>query len=366
MPAITELTARQRVGSLLYYAIVILLGYLLYLIFAPFLVPLAWAAVIVVVTYPAYEWAARRWNPTIAALLTTIAVTAILIVPIVFLMIAFVKQGMSAVQTLNTKISTGTSMTWLDHMWTRIQAHLPQMNLGSFDESIHSYIDQGVSSLAARIGTILKHTAGFFFDAGLTILAMFYLYRDGDSMMGRVREILPFQPAHRDRMLLSVHELIYASVISSLAAGVVHAFLGGVAFEVAGVNSPIFWGVLMGLCSFIPVIGSVLVWGPLAIGLMFAGHWKSGIFLVIACAVIIGMVDNFIRPWLISGRSKMGGLVILIAVLGGISVFGMLGVVLGPIVVAIVAGVLDLYAPSAESENTEVKLHAKRAKAVLE
>jgi predicted PurR-regulated permease PerM len=363
---VTESTARQRVGTLLYYGIVILLGYLLYLIFAPFLVPLAWAAVIVVVTYPAYTWTARRWNPTTAALVTTIAVTAVLIVPIVIVMIEFVKQGVSAVQTLNSKISAGSSMTWLDHIWTRIQMRFPQMNLDNFDASLHSYFDQGVTSLAARTGTILKHTAAFFFDGALTILAMFYLYRDGDSMITRLREILPLQPAHRDRMLRSVQELIYASVISSLAAGVVHALLGGVAFKIAGVSSPIFWGVLMGFCSFIPIVGSALVWVPLAIGLMIEGHWKAGIFLMIACAVIIGMVDNFIRPWLISGRAKMGGLVILIAVLGGISVFGMLGVVLGPIVVAIVAGFLDLYAPRAESENIESKPHAKRVGAVLE
>ena len=363
---VTESTSRQRVGTLLYYGIVILLAYLLYLIFAPFLVPLAWAAVIVVVTYPAYEWTARRWNPTLASVVTTLAVTAIVIVPIVFVMIAFVKQGMSAVQTLNTKISAGSSVTWLDQMWVRIQSRVPELNLTNFDASLHSYLDQGISALAARIGTIVKHTAGFFFDAGLTILAMFYLYRDGASMMGRLREILPFQAAHRDRMLRSVHDLIYASVISSLVAGVVHAFLGGVAFEIAGVNSPVFWGVLMGLCSFIPVIGSALVWVPLALGLFFEGHWKSGVFLVIACTVIIGMVDNFVRPWLISGRAKMGGLVILIAVLGGISVFGLLGVVLGPIVVAVVAGFLDLYAPSARGETEELKPHARTVKAMLE
>jgi predicted PurR-regulated permease PerM len=366
MPAVTESTARQRVGALLYYGIVILLVYLLYLIFAPFLVPLAWAAVIVIVTYPAYEWTARRWNPTLAALVTTVAVTAIVIVPLVFVMIAFVKQGMSAVQTLNVKVSTASSATWLNHVWSRLQAHVPGMDLSSFDASVHSYIDQGVSSLAARIGTILKHTAGFFFDAGITILAMFYLYRDGDSMIGRLREVLPFQAAHRDRMLRSVHELIYASVISSLAAGLVHALLGAGAFWIAGVGSPIFWGVLMGLCSFIPIVGSLLVWAPLAIGLFFQGHWKSAVFLIVACTVIIGLVDDFIRPWLISGRAKMGGLMILIAVLGGISVFGMLGVVLGPIVVAIVAGLLDLYAPRAGSETTERNSHAAKAKAVLE
>jgi predicted PurR-regulated permease PerM len=192
---ITEYTARQRVGSLLYYGIVILLVYLLYLIFAPFLVPLAWAAVIVVVTYPAYTWLARRWNPATAALVITLGVTAILIVPIVFVMIEFVKQGMGAVQTLHTRIS-GVPVNWLDQVRTRIQLRFPEANLDSLDTSVHSYIDQGVTFLAGRSGTIVKHTAGFVFDTALTTLAMFYLYRDGDSMMKRLREVLPFEAAH--------------------------------------------------------------------------------------------------------------------------------------------------------------------------
>jgi len=110
----------------------------------------------------------------------------------------------------------------------------------------------------------------------------------------------------------------------------------------------------MGFFSLVPVVGSALIWVPAAISLMLEGHVVRGIILALICGVIVGLIDNIIRPWLISGRAEMGGLVVFISVLGGIAVFGMLGVVLGPIVIALAAGLLDLYVPSAvrnESRN---------------
>ncbi len=121
-----------------------------------------------------------------------------------------------------------------------------------------------------------------------------------------------------------------------------HGILGGLAFGLTGIRAPIFWGVMMGFFSLIPLVGSALIWVPAAISLMVDGHIGMGIALMIFCSVIVGLVDNIIRPWMISGRAEMGGLVVFISVLGGISVSGMLGVVLGPIVVAAGASMLDL------------------------
>jgi predicted PurR-regulated permease PerM len=123
---------------------------------------------------------------------------------------------------------------------------------------------------------------------------------------------------------------------------------------------------MMGFCSFIPVVGSALVWVPAAISLAIGGHLGRGIFLAIFCILIVGMVDNVMRPWLISGRAQLGGLLVFISVLGGISVFGLLGVVLGPIIVATTASLLDLYAPPGSDGNNVAKPGGKREKAVLE
>jgi predicted PurR-regulated permease PerM len=349
-----ELSSQKRLGAALFYGIVILLAYLVFLVFDPFLVPLAWAAVLVVVSYPAYEWLARRWGPVMAAIVSTLGVLLILIVPTLLVMVAFVRQGVGAVQSIQLQVANG-HFNWVNDLWARFQDMFPDAGSEDLATSLRHYGELAAGFVAARLGTILRNTAVFVFHLGVTILAMFYLYRDGASMVTRLREILPFEMAHRDRMLDDARNLIFASVTSSLVAAAAHGALGGIAFALTGIKAPIFWGVMMGFFSFVPLVGSALIWVPVSISLMASGHWGRGIVLVIFCAVIVSGVDNVVRPWLISGRAEMGGLVIFISVLGGITVFGMLGVVLGPIIVATAASLLDLYVPSAPGRNKASK-----------
>jgi predicted PurR-regulated permease PerM len=356
---------QKRLGGVLFYGIVILLAYLAYLIFAPFLVPLAWAAVLVVVSYPLDEWLERRWGATAAALICTAAVTLVLIVPAVLVMIAFVRQGVGAVQSIQLRIETGY-LAWLSSLWTRLHDRFPDLGSADLTTSLHQYAEQAAAFVGAQLATIVRHTAVFLFHLFVTILAMFYLFRDGDSMVERLRQLLPFDLDHRDRMLSDARNLIYASVTSSLLAAGVHALLGGLAFALAGIKGPLFWGVMMGFFSFIPIVGSAVIWVPASISLMIGGHLGRGIALAVFCCVIVGLVDNFIRPWLISGRAEMGGLVVFISVLGGISVFGLLGVVLGPIIVATAASLLELYAPGARAGNKGSGHGTKKMGAVLE
>jgi len=321
-------------------------------------VPLAWAAVLVVVSYPLYEWVAREWGPTRAAILCTVAVTLILIVPVLFVMVAFVRQGVSAVQEIGFQVAIG-HYTRLNDFWSQLQKRFPDAGLDDLSGSLEHYGELAAGFVAARLGTILKNTAVFFFHLGVTILAMFYFYRDGDLMVSRLRELLPFELDHRDRMIGESQSLIFASVTSSLAAAMAHALLGGLAFALAGIKAPIFWGVMMGFFSFVPLVGSALIWVPVAISLMVGGQLGRGILLVFICAVIVGAVDNILRPWLISGRAEMGGLMVFIGVLGGIAAFGLLGVVLGPIVVAMLASLLEVYAPHAHAGNKTARAGAK-------
>jgi predicted PurR-regulated permease PerM len=361
----TELSSQKRLGSALFYGIVALLAYLAYLVFEPFLVALAWAIVLVVVAYPVYERLARRWGPTTAAILSTAGVTLILIVPTLLVMGAFVRQGVDAAREIQLGVASG-HFRWVNDLWTRIQQRFPDSSPADLATVLHRYAEQAAGYFATRLGAILRNTAVFLFHLSVTILAMFYLFRDGDSIVARLREVLPFEDVHRERMIREARDLIFASVTSTLVAAAVHAVIGGLAFAVTGIHAAIFWGVMMGFFSLVPVVGSSLIWVPAAISLMVGGHVGRGVILVVICGLLVGLVDNVIRPWLISGRAEMGGLVVFISVLGGISVFGMLGVVLGPIVVATAASLLDLYAPSAQPGNIASKADGRNRSGVLE
>ena len=360
-----ELTTQKRLGTALFYGILVVLAYLVFLVFEPFLAPLAWAVVLVVVSYPVYARLARKWGPTLAATASTVGVVLILIVPALLVTGAFIHQGVEAVQEVQQQIQSG-HFSWVNDLWLRVQARFPDANPGNLTTVIHRYADAGAAYLGSRLGAVLRNTAVFLFHLAVMILAMFYLFRDGDSIVARLREVLPFEKSHRDKMIDETRELIFASVTSSLVAAVAHGILGGLAFGLTGIRAPIFWGVMMGFFSLIPLVGSALIWVPAAISLMVDGHIGMGIALMIFCSVIVGLVDNIIRPWMISGRAEMGGLVVFISVLGGISVFGMLGVVLGPIVVAAGASMLDLYAPGASARNTKGKAGGHKLDGVLE
>jgi predicted PurR-regulated permease PerM len=360
-----ESSSQKKIGTALFYGIIALLAYLVYLVFAPFLVALAWAAILVVVSYAVYEKLATRWGNTRSALATTVGVTLILIVPTLFVMAEFVRQAVDAVQAVQIGVQAG-HYSWIGNLWMRLQERFPSVIPADFAGLVHNYAEQAAEYVAARLGTLLRHTAEFLFHLSVTILAMFYLFRDGDSIVARLRELLPFEKDHRDRMMRQTRDVIFASVTSSLASAAAHGLLGGLAFWTAGVQAPVFWGVMMGFFSLVPVVGSALIWVPISISLMAGAHVGRGIFLVIVCSVIVGGVDNVIRPWLISGRAAMSGLVVFISVLGGISVFGMLGVVLGPIVVAMAGSMLDMYVPRSLDRNSPSKPGGKKNGGVLE
>jgi predicted PurR-regulated permease PerM len=361
----SEPNSQKRLGVALFYGIVIVLAYLAYLVFEPFLPSLSWAVVLVVFCYPVYARLARRWGPTMAAFISTAGVTLILIVPTLLVMAAFVHEGVDAARSLQNQIAMG-HFRWVNDLWMRMQQRFPQANSPDLATLLHSHAEQAASYLATQLGAVLRHTALFLFRLGVAILAMFYLFRDGESIMSRLRRVLPFEEAHRDRMLHEGHGLIFASLASSVAAAAAQGVLGGLAFAVTRISSPVFWGVMMGFFSLVPIVGSALIWVPASISLFVGGHIGRGILFVILCIVIVFSVDNLIRPWLISGRTEMGGLVVFISVLGGINVFGMLGVVLGPIIAATAASLLDLYAPSAQARNNASKASGRKTGDVLE
>lgn len=359
-----ERSSGERLGSVLFYGIVILLAYFVYLIFAPFLEALAWAAVLAVLFHPVYRRLGRRWKPDVAALAVTAGVTLILIVPALLLMVAFVREGVQAVQSIQLGVAAG-HFAWVNDIWARIQQRFPEATPGDLSALVQRHAEEATGYLAGQLGAILRHTAVFLFDLGVTIFAMFYLYRDGDSIVARLGEVLPFEASHRERIFRETRDLIHATVASSLAGAAINGMLGGVAFAVTDIQSPIFWGVTMGFFSFIPVVGSALIWAPAAIGLAVDGHLGRGILMAAICGGGAAVSDNFIRPWLISGRTRMGMLGIFISVLGGIAVLGILGIVLGPIIVAIAGSLLELYAPPAPAGGAS-KASGRKAGAVLE
>src|SRR5262249_20144615 len=158
----------------------------------------------------------------------------------------------------------------------------------------------------------------------------FYFFRDANQIIRGVRDILPFDTEHRDSMMIQAHDLIVASVATSLIIAAIQGVLGGLGFLLVKLPTPLFWGVAMAFFSLVRVVGSAMIFVPAALWLGFSGHWGRAILLLVICAGVSTIVDNVVRPLLVGGRTELSGLVIFISVIGGVRLFGMLGLVLGP------------------------------------
>ena len=334
--------AGERFGDVLFYGMILLLVYLVYRIFEPFLMPLGWAAVFAVIFYSLNKRLEQRWGRNLSAALSTAGVTLILIVPALLLMTLFVREGIDATRDLQASMAAG-EYGGFNRAWGWIAAHVAAQT----DINLPGLVRQGASRLggylASELGAVLRNIALFLFELVVMLFALFYFLRDGAAIMRRIRLFLPFEEAVREKMLAEARDLIFASVTTSLVIAAVQGIICGGAFAIVGVGSPLFWGVVMAFLSLLPVVGAWPVWILAAIWLFSTGHAARALLLVGVCGGLGSTIDNILRPVLLGGRSSLNGLLVFISVLGGIAVFGALGVVLGPIVVATAVGVLDVY-----------------------
>jgi predicted PurR-regulated permease PerM len=190
---------------------------------------------------------------------------------------------------------------------------------------------------------VARNIVVFLFELFVMLFALFYFFRDADALLARVRLFLPFDEDIRERMLGEARELIFASVTTSLVIAALQGLICGGAFAVVGLGSPVFWGAVMAFLSLLPVVGAWPVWIPATIWLFSTGHAGRALIVVAICGVLGATADNILRPLILGGRSSLNGLLVFISVLGGIAVFGVLGIVLGPIVVATGFGIVDVY-----------------------
>ena len=333
---------RQRVRDLLFYAAVVLLAYLTYRLFEPFLAPLCWAGVLVVCFYPMHARFERRWGSGWAAGLSTTIVTLALILPGLLVTTAFVRETAQAITNLIAAVESG-QLARLERIggWIEINilGHLPT-NLPTLLREIAALTTGSVTEQAAAM---LRNAALFIVSFITMVFAVFFFFRDAHSIVDVLRRLLPFEESRRERIMTQARDLIFASVVAGLIVAAIQGLLGGAAFAVLGFGEPVFWGVMMGFFSLLPVIGAWIIWGPAAIWLATTGHVLEAVVLAGFGVGVVGLVDNFLRPILLSGRAELNGLLIFIGLLGGVAVFGLLGLVLGPIILATVATLFEAY-----------------------
>lgn len=343
-------TDRSRADQVRWYALLAATLIALYLCWAmlkPFIGVLLWAVVLVIVFYPVHRRIeARLGRPSLSAALSCLLVIMTILVPLTLLTWAVVRELTGFAQNLQANLSSllDPNSPTTGPLLRRLSQYVDIEQLRS--QEVQQFLSERLrgigGSLASQTLGFVGGAAGFIIEVFFVIFTMYYLFRDGDRIRDAARGALPLRRRKAGEVLKRTNEVIGASVYGVLVIAVIQGLLGGVAFWALGLPSPLLWGVVMIILSMIPLAGAFIVWVPAALFLVLSGEVLKAVLLTLWGALVIGSVDNFLRPKLVGEKTRLHELLIFFSVLGGLQVFGVLGLVLGPVIVAITIALIDI------------------------
>jgi predicted PurR-regulated permease PerM len=327
--------------------------YLLYQILSPFLTSLLWAIFLAMAFYPVFkklQHLLKKRKP-FSAVIMTLFVLSVIVLPFSLLMASLSVEVVDIYRRIEEMINTGQLQAHMEKIreipilkWIlmRLNQSLDLSQKEPLDfllknlQQVSTFLFNQTSKIVKGLSTFIM---GFFF----TLLSLYYLFKDGDRLFERLKEVIPLPSKERDLLIHRFKDMIYATIYGGILIAIIQGLLGGLSFWVLGLASPIFWGTAMAFLSFIPVGGTALIWVPASILLLVQGAFLKGIILLGLGVFGISMVDNLLRPFFISTRTKIHPLLLFFAVLGGIQVFGLIGLVAGPLIVTLFLTLIEIY-----------------------
>lgn len=323
-----------------------LLLYLCWLMLAPFISILLWSAILVFIFNPLYKKLIKKTgNHTLSAILTILVSLFIFIIPLLIITASAISElsGFSGLSADEIKmILTDFKNSRLSFVYDYLNRFI---NIDNFlkPEDIKSVISKLSDIIFSASMSFIEGAFGMVVSMVISVFVMFYLYRDGDKIVKDIPEILPLDNSQAKLLFRETSDLINATIRGTLFIALIQGVLTGLIFWILGVQGFILLGMLAMIFSMIPSGGTAFITVPVIIVFVISGdYWKAGILSVYA-ALVIGMVDNFLLPKLIKQKVKMNELFIFFSVLGGLQLFGILGLFLGPIVLAMALGLFKVF-----------------------
>jgi len=328
----------------------LLVGYAVLKIFAPFTGAMTWAMFLAFLLHPINLRLRRRLKGrALPAGLLTGLTPLVILAPVSALSVQFIAQGSAMLAQLQSAAKKfdvhgvqdvtqfpviGRAYLWLQSEFSVSADQVRGWVLSATQELVQRAATLGSSLFIGTLNSLISFT--------LMLFLLFFFLRDGDHMFLRARALVPFDAARKKHLLVHMAELTRAIVFGTAVTSLLQGFVVGVGFAICGLPSPVVFGVLAALASMLPVGGTALIWVPGAAWLFFDGHWGFGTFLAIWGAMSSGL-DNVLRPLLISGRASISALAVFLGVLGGISAFGPIGIVAGPVILSLALALLEVF-----------------------
>ncbi|MFC0711414.1 AI-2E family transporter [Azorhizophilus paspali] len=319
-------------------------------IILPFYGAIFWAAVLAILFHPLQIRLLRHLgnHPNLSALLTLIVCVVVAVLPITIVSTLLIQEG----ATLYNEIEAGQIdfAGMLEGLKTQLpeplQAQISRFGLDSrYDlrDRIANIAMQGSQLLATKAFNIGHNTFQFILGFFVMLYLLFFFLRDGTALVARIRQAIPLSEMKKSRLFQRITGMVQATIKGSLVVAVIQGSLGGVIFALLGIPQALLWGVAMAFLSFLPALGTGLVWAPVAVYFLLSGAILKSVLLTACGIFIIGLVDNIVRPILVSKDTRLPDYLVLVSTLGGLALFGLNGFVIGPVIAALFVSTWTLF-----------------------
>lgn len=351
---------RRQLFAVCFFAVLLVLLYQIAIIFRPFLLPVLWAAILTHVTFPLHvrltAWLKGR--ETVSAALLTIGILAIVVAPVVFLTTLLIQEAGIAYDAINNWVQSG-GVKRLPHAIALLPfgGYLQEL-IGRVVVSpgdLESFLLQSSKALS---GFVVEQVTGFAKNAFLlaanflvVIVTLFFFFKDGRRLLDGLYRIIPLEEAHKAKIFSRLDQTITAVVKGIVITAIVQGLLAGIAYAALGVPVPVFLMALTIVLAPLPFSGTALIWGPVALYLFWTGPMWKGIAMLAWGAGVVTTVDNVLKPLLIGQQAKLPVLFLFFSILGGLGAYGLIGLFLGPILLAILLTAVQIYREEYLSEQ---------------
>jgi predicted PurR-regulated permease PerM len=324
----------------------------------PFFGAILWSLVVTIAFAPVHDRLAlmmpKRRNSI--ALLTLLLVIALVIVPAFAVGTLMVEEAIKTYNSLqNQEIDIGKILRdaqgAIPAQWQANAERYFTTDMAQLQQRLSSILTGGLQLIAQQAVSIGQRAFNFALALGVMLYLTFFLLRDGRHLTRHIGEIVPLRPEQRRALFLKFTTVIRATVKGSIVVAIVQGILGGLIFAILDIRAALLWGVVMGLLSLIPAVGTGLIWAPVAIYLLVTGSIWQGLVLLGAGIFVISMVDNVLRPILVGQDTQMPDYVVLISTLGGLSVLGINGLIVGPVIAAMFISAWEIFGESRAAER---------------
>src|SRR5690625_1463099 len=324
----------------------------------PFYGAIFWGTILAVLFAPLQRYLLRKTNGkrNISALLTLLLILMIVIIPVIFVAGALVQEMLLVYNRLNSgELDIGgyfeQVINKLPTFVTKDFGPISSVDIGKISEKVTDFAVSSGQFLTRKAVSIGSNTFQFIISLGVMLYLLFFLLRDGQALTRRISSLVPLSDDQKSHLFIKFTKVVRATVKGNLAVAAVQGALGGIIFWFLDIQGALFWGVLMGVLSLLPAVGASLIWAPVTIYFVSEGNYVDAIILAAFGTFVIGLTDNLLRPTLVGKDTKIPDYLILISTLGGLSLFGLNGFVIGPLITAMFMACWTLFPHAMQDQD---------------